>query len=489
MTEHSSVAGRAVTKLKSLLPKGKLSRGVAVLAGGNVVGQLITIAASPIITRLYSPSEMGVLAVYISTTAILTVILSLRYETAVALPESDKEALAIVKLALCVVFVMSWVLGAIFIYFRQEIALYFNMPELANYLFLLPLSGMLIGSFMVFRVWCVRKHDFQLVGKARIKQVLSSLFIQIVGFKFGAAALIGGQLANQGAGNLSLSVKALKHPEMRSVSFADMKKAMRRYKKFPLINTWASLLTVVSLQFPTLFFAAMFGPAAAGVYALANRTLKAPSVAVNSAINSVFLTAAAEASHKDTLRPLIFNSHKYLSLAVIPSLLLVSLLAPQVFGVVFGNEWQVAGEYARWMTLMVYCTIVVTPFMGLFAVLERQEIGLVFQAGLFALRLLAFYIGNQTGDAVFTVALFSVFSVLSYFGVLMWISSTVQDGVKTVLGQTLVAILWALLLSSPVLVVQLLDASQGVQWAAGLLSVLACAAHGVLTLRRRKLVV
>jgi len=480
------VLARVVARIRQWLPVGKFSRGVALLTGGNVIGQIITIAASPILTRLYTPEEMGVLAVYISITSILTVILSLRYETAVALPESGREALALVRLSLAMVFIVSCVVGGVIIAFREPIAGYFNVPELADFLYLIPLSGMLIGSFMVFRVWCVRVHAFKMVGKARIKQVLSSLAIQIAAAPLGAVALIGGQLANQGAGTFSLGRKAMSDPEMSTITFSDMKRVLIRYRKFPLVNTWASLLSRISLQFPTLFFAAMFGPAAAGIYALANRTLKAPSAAINSAINSVFLTAAAEAAHKQALKPLILDTHKHLAMAIVPSLLLVSLLAPDVFGVIFGQQWAVAGDYARWMTLLVYCTIVVTPFMGLFAVLERQGIGLLFQFVLFMSRLLAFYLGSLTGDAVYTVALFCVFSWLVNVAVLVWVGLLVDGGVAAVAMQSLQAALWGVVLCSPVLLVKALDVSVVFMWLATVISSVLCLLHLVKTLRSTK---
>lgn len=440
-----------------------------------MIGQLLTIAASPILTRLYSPEQMGVLAIYIAITSILTVVLSLRYETAIALPESNKEALALVRLSLYIVFIVSWIVGLLAIYNRHYIAEYFNMPELSNYLFLLPISGILLGSFMVLRVWCIRAHAFSLVGKARIKQVISSLIIQIFASPLGAIGLIGGQIANQGAGTLSLAKEALRHPEMRQITFADMKKMLIRYKDFPLLFTWSSLLNRISQQFPILFFASMFGPAAAGIYALANRTLKAPSAAVNSAINSVFLTAAAEANHQAELKPLIIETHKYLCSVTVPALLLISLFSPQLFSIVFGDQWAIAGDYARWMTLLIYCTIVITPFMGLFAVLERQGIGLVFQIFLFLIRLFVLYIGSKTEDAVFTVALFCVASWIVYTAILAWVGSLVDNGITELVQHTIAAALWAVALNIPIILALATNSGTLITWVMAGISAMLCA--------------
>lgn len=55
-----------LTRLKALLPRSSFARNVAVLAGGTAVGQAIVVLASPILTRLYTPEDFGVLAVYTS---------------------------------------------------------------------------------------------------------------------------------------------------------------------------------------------------------------------------------------------------------------------------------------------------------------------------------------------------------------------------------------------------------------------------------------
>ncbi|MBC7345458.1 MAG: lipopolysaccharide biosynthesis protein, partial [Clostridia bacterium] len=61
----------AFAHLKALLSKSSFARNVAVLAGGTAVGQAIVVLASPILTRLYTPGDFGVLAVYSSLLGIL----------------------------------------------------------------------------------------------------------------------------------------------------------------------------------------------------------------------------------------------------------------------------------------------------------------------------------------------------------------------------------------------------------------------------------
>ena len=53
------------------LPRGGFARSVSILAGGTAMAQALAIAASPILTRLYKPSDFGALQVFISLMASL----------------------------------------------------------------------------------------------------------------------------------------------------------------------------------------------------------------------------------------------------------------------------------------------------------------------------------------------------------------------------------------------------------------------------------
>ena len=69
---------------------------------GTAAGQLVSILLSPVLTRLYSPQQFGVLSVYTALLTILVVIASLRYELTVPMAASDEDAINLVALCCCV---------------------------------------------------------------------------------------------------------------------------------------------------------------------------------------------------------------------------------------------------------------------------------------------------------------------------------------------------------------------------------------------------
>ena len=66
---------------------------------GTGLAQAIPIAISPILTRLYTPEEFGIFALYIAITAILTILVTGRYELAIMLPKEDEDAVNILSIS------------------------------------------------------------------------------------------------------------------------------------------------------------------------------------------------------------------------------------------------------------------------------------------------------------------------------------------------------------------------------------------------------
>jgi len=429
---------RAIGKrLGALLPHGRFARGAAVLAGSNALGQVLALAASPLLTRLYTPADFGVLAVYMSITTILGVVLALRYELAISLPDAHRDATAVLMLSLGFVGLNTLIGLVAVLFFRDAIAGLFNSPSLAPLLLLLPASILLLGAFTVFRFWCIRTGAFGPVGRARLWQVLASLAVQLLGAPLGAVALIAGQVANQGAGTVTLGRIARRDGALAPVTRADLRRVLVRYRHFPLISSWAALLNRISAQMPTMLFAVYFGPVPAGLYALAARVLNTPAAVVSGAVASAFLSSASEKARAGTLAGLVRKAHETLCALSMPSLVLIAIVSPDVFSVAFGVEWTAAGDLARWLALLVYFSMVASPLTMLFPVLERQMEDLVFQLVVFALRTGAIVNGARTGDMQSTLAAYVLASSVCYIGFLGWVGIRTGIGIGTMARSTL----------------------------------------------------
>ena len=91
---------RLKTTLSRLLPRATFARSVATLTLGTAFAQALSVAAMPLLTRLYTPADFGFLAVFMAISGVVATAVTLRYETAVLPAKTEQESATVVLLAL-----------------------------------------------------------------------------------------------------------------------------------------------------------------------------------------------------------------------------------------------------------------------------------------------------------------------------------------------------------------------------------------------------
>lgn len=482
----SAAANKLKEAARRLLPRSRFARSVSVLAGGTAMGQIIVVAASPILTRLYSPEDFGVLAVYIGLLGLLAVIASLSYQFAIPLPKSDKEAASVTALCLLVVLGMTAISAAIVWAWGEPIAMALNTPALVPYLWLLPLGLLLIGVYEVFRYWAIRTRAFPAIARTKLTQAISMVGVQLGAYTLGPLALLLGQTTGYAAGASRLGLLSVRRnwDAFRQVRLADIRWAATRYRRFPIYSSWGGLFDKVGTELPAILFAALFSPAAAGIYMLAQRVLAMPIQLLGKAIADVFFSSAAEAHRNGDLAPLVSSIHRKLAHIAMPPIFLLLLAGPDLFGSVFGADWRQAGEFAQWIAPCVYLIFVTSPLSTLFSVMEKQAQWMFFQGVLLVVRVGALVIGGLQNDLILAVALFAIGSALCWAGILIWIVKASGNRLGEAWRPTVTAALVAALLVAPLAVYYWLEAPWGYGLFALSVTVLAFAAYYGRMLRR-----
>lgn len=429
--------------LDKLLPGGGI-RNVAILTGGTTVAQVITICSSPILTRLYSPDDFGMLAIYTGLLVVFSSISSLRYEMAIPLPEDDDDAAALVVLSLFCVFGVAMLSAIILLFFDEEIIDKLNVEALRPYLWLLSLGILLSGAYRPFNYWIIRKNNFALLAQTRLIQSISSVSVQLLGYGMGAVALILGQVASQSAGLTQLAKSTFQHRGglLKGICFTQVWAQACRYKRFPIYTSWGGLFNVVGAQLPAILFAVLFNPATAGFYALASRVLSVPMSLVGNSIGQVYFSKAAEARRCGRIGNLVSKVHDKLAQLSMPPSFFLIFVAPEMFSFIFGSEWRQAGVFVQLLTPMLYFQFIFSPISLTLAVMERQELTTLMQALMLLLRVVALLLGAWLGDVVLAVCLFSIASSIAYILFLIVIMRVTNVAWSEIIRPTVIAFVW-----------------------------------------------
>jgi len=397
------------------LPKNAFARNVGVLVSGTAGAQFLMVLAAPLLTRLYSPEDFGLLAVYGGLLALFTVIAGLRYELAIPLPESNTEAANVLVLSLVMV-LLTTAISALMVYLvGHELVLALNAPELGRFFWLLPIGVLLSGVYNVFNYWAVRTKSFGDIARTRISQSIATLSVQIIGFKAGGGALLLGQTGGQGVGCIRLAKAAFTHQEFKSWTWGGVFRAAKRYRQFPIFSTWSGLFNSAGTQLPPLIFAALFSAGSAGLYGLAVRILKLPMTVMGGAVGKVYFSNLAKISNKSEFARQVEKGAIGLLRLSFPAAAAFMLFAPELFAFAFGSEWYVAGEIGRWITPWILFQFISSPTSVVYFVLEKEKVGLVFQVFMFSVRLISLVIGYLYLEFIGALATFAVVSAASYF--------------------------------------------------------------------------
>lgn len=437
---------------KRLLPRNKFARSVSILAGGTAAGQGILIAASPLLTRLYTPEDFGLLAVFASLLAILGVITSLGYHLAIPLPERDGEAANVAALSLLIVLGLAILTTVIVIPCRHTIAEALNTPLLADYIWLLPLGLLLTGIYQVLNYWAIRVRAFPSIARTKLTQSISMVAVQVSGYAFGPLTLLLGRVCGEAAGAATLGSLFFSRGReaLRYISPSGIRKASSRYYLYPLYSSWASLLNTMGSQVPPILFSIFYSANAAGLYILAHRVIALPMTLLGTAIADVFMPNAIEAVRRFHLKKSVASLQRQLAWIALPPAGVMFIIAPEAFRMAFGPDWEQAGHMVRWLTPMLFLQFIVSPMARIFMVLEQQKLGLTLQANLFLLRLVSllvsWYLEIELLDAVLW---YGIASALGYFAYIVVIASVTKNSLSAFITSWGLCIPWLMLVLAP----------------------------------------
>ncbi|MGY1529600.1 lipopolysaccharide biosynthesis protein [Luteimonas sp. A649] len=327
---------------------------VGTLVGGTAFAQALALLALPILTRLYTPAEFSVLAVYASLLAILTVVACLRLEIAIPIPARDEAAASLLVVALCSSFGFALIVVLALACFPGWIAGRLGVPAFAPYLWMVPLGVWIASSYAAVQYWSTRKKKFTRIARTRMVQALGGVGTQAGAGWLGAGpfGLLLGHMISGGAGLFGLARDAWREDRtaLRSVTRASMTTALREYSRFPKYSALEALANTAGSQLPVIIIAALAIGPEAGYLMLATRVMAAPMALIGASVAQVYLSRAPEELRQGSLPAFTARIFGGLVKTGVGPLLFAGIVASPVFALVFGEEWRRAGDLLAWMT-------------------------------------------------------------------------------------------------------------------------------------------
>jgi lipopolysaccharide exporter len=396
------------------------SRDVITLVKGTTISLIITVFASPVITRLYGPEAFGLAALFISITSVIGVVACLRYDAAIVLPKSDVEAANVLGLCMLVVIGVSIVSIPVVFVLQQPLVLFLKAPQLGPFLLLIPPTLLVSGSFLALSSWNTRLKDFNSLSVARVASSFATTGTQLgagfLGYASGSV-LIGANILGQviSAFTLGLTIMRTSWSFFRqNITLAGTREVFKKYINFLKYDAGSELINTLSWQIPIFLLAFFFSTTVVGYFSLGMMVITYPMILIGGAVSQVFFQKAAMAKHEGSLSEIFEDIYAMLVRLSLFPLLLLTFIGRDLFMVLFGSSWGEAGYYIQILSVWGVFLFISSPISSILSIAGKQKIALILSSINLATRFLSLYIGGVLGSAVIAILLFSLSGVAVY---------------------------------------------------------------------------
>ena len=381
-------------RLWSSLGTARFRANFRYVAFANVGAQALLLTAAPILSRLFTPSDFGVLALYVSVTSLIVSVATLRFDWLVPNARNNRSAAALFVAGVIVLLTVT-VLVALAMMLGGAVVLPDHYGALKDFALLIPVGIFGLGLHQLFQGWYVRRSDLLPISKTKIIQSIGNIVLSIpLGvLAFGASGLLFATLVASWLGISMLVSQApdLSH-QLRRLRRVQVVVSVRRSVQQAVLSTLVSGLNVASSQAMILLLALAYVPAQVGLVAFAQRLMAAPVGVVAQALSQSFWAHATDLVQAKDYRGLRRDYLKVSALLVGLAAVLgvLALITQPLIVPVFGEEWSSLGGVLLALMPMIWGAAIVSPTNHL-VVLKRQ--GLQLYADILRLGLVCTAIG------------------------------------------------------------------------------------------------
>lgn len=368
--------------------KTTIFKSSVLIISGTVIAQILHMAALPIVSRLYSPTEFGLFNIVSAAMATILPLSTLKYEFAILRVKRQHQVGLLV--AFCILF--SLVVAALVPVgagllrnFHWDIA-----PIWSSWMLFAMLAGG--GVFQTSWQVAVRESRHQSMAIAKPLQSIVFNIVAIVGALSGwptVATLVVGDMVSR----FSSSAVALRRTDIsddktfRRWNAGALWLLLKRYVHYPVFSMPSGVIAAFAASLPIFWLAATFSEDVVGQYGMAWRTVFMPLSMISLALNQVVtgrLSQMVRDNDPNISSYLLRVSAGATAIMALP-ILFIFLWGNVALTFFLGREWLLAGQMVEAMVPLFLAIFVAGPIGMALAVIGRTDLQLGWDIGRLAL--------------------------------------------------------------------------------------------------------
>lgn len=359
-----------------------LTLNTAKILTGNVLAQIISLIVYPVLSRLYSPDDFGVLNVFCSIGGIFIIFATCEYQNAIVIANKNTEASACLHLSVIInIFVSTFV--ALTILFAKPISEFFNVPALARWYFLLPVYIFFTALWNILQHWYIRKKLFGEIGSCQVSLSTSNAILKSGLGYFGQTSfglMLSMTVSPIVAIGISIGVHFKHIKELLCNNTVHVRDVAKKYVNFPKYATPRMFLNYIIGNLPILLLSPNFTAYEIGILGMAMALAGKPiNILVTSMSKPLFQRVSELVNDSKPIKQIVKRFIILILIVVIPVFILLSFFLPDITQWLLGKQWRDSGELIRYMlpylaSLMITSTLCFIP-----DIFQKQKITFIFE--------------------------------------------------------------------------------------------------------------
>lgn len=358
-------------------------RSTLSLIMGSTAARAVGLVTMPVLTRLYSPQDFGLMSFFVSVTTVLGSILTLRYVVALPIPKQEARARALLLLNVILVITLSLFLaGSLATLFvspgREWVESRFDAFWLSNW-WLIPIGAAGFAFYEILSMWATRERSYSAISRSQLWQAVTGAGVKLVGgfTTPGPLALVSGQIIQQSGGIFGLlsSFTAAIRRALLGYRARHILSLSARYSDFPCYKLPSHFIYALAAQAPILFSSYMWDTSTTGQLGLAFQAIALPVALVSQNASRVYYAELAAIGKSNPQAALKLTYYMVARLFFIGLCACVGLLvlAPTLFQLAFGSDWALSGELARALAIYIPAQFVASPLITAYNIYGSQR--------------------------------------------------------------------------------------------------------------------
>ncbi|WP_157269978.1 lipopolysaccharide biosynthesis protein [Azohydromonas aeria] len=374
-------------------------RPALLLLVANVLAQSLSVLLAPVLTRLYSPAEFGVMGAVAALVMVFMPMTTGRLELAVARAPDEREAVDRLCLCLVVIVAMATLFGAL-TWWAVRQGQPAGLSVLGAWWYFVPLGLAFSGVYEVLAMEVSRRKLFEALSVSKLNQAVTGVGAQIALGLAGAGpvGLLLGFLLNQGAGIGKLARQLWRRGTQRTLpGVRQLAGIARRERRCMLLGSWSASLGIATRWSLPFVLAVWWDPVVGGYVFLAERLVGRPLLLVSTSLVPVFVSQVGQSLNGDRAGILPAFRRAVAGQAALAAAwaAAVTIAAPWVVAPVFGAAWAAAVPFIQAMAWVIAPTAALSAVSHILQLGERQGLDSVLSVVRAAATAAVVLIGHQ----------------------------------------------------------------------------------------------